>query len=83
VLTLNKLSVPPRDTASRSSTGIRTPPLIPVDDDGRSDELPATHVAPGPPAETVGCLDKAPSSLELLRQLEACVRELLEISALG
>jgi hypothetical protein len=53
---------------SRSSTGIITPPLIPVDDDGPS----RARVAPN---------SASPTSLELLRRLEACVRELLEYGA--
>jgi hypothetical protein len=71
------------DSSSRSSTGIFTPPLIPVDDDGRSGEMPTTRDATVPARETVASADRSPTSIELLRQLEACVRELLEISANG
>jgi hypothetical protein len=83
MLSQRKSSVPSLDSSSRSSTGIFTPPLIPVDDDGQSGGRSIARGATLPERETVGSGDKAPTSLELLRQLEACVRELLEISAHG
>jgi hypothetical protein len=48
--------------------------LIPVDDDGLSrDSSPVSAGAPGP-------FVASPTSLELLRRLEAFVRELFEFS---
>jgi hypothetical protein len=83
MLSPRKSPVPRLDRSSRSSTGIFTPPLIPVDDDAQSFMTSRARGAAPPVRETVVSRDKAPTSLELLRQLEACVRELLEISAHG
>ncbi len=69
------------DTKGRSSTGTIYLPLVPVDDvelalptPGTSDTRGWANGASLGPAH-------APTSVELVRKLEACVRELLEISS--
>lgn len=71
------------DKKIRSSTGVVFSPLAPVD----GVELFRSRVAMVE-AERRGMagekdVQQPPTSLELLRQLEACVRELLDISAQG
>jgi hypothetical protein len=55
------------DTQDRPSTGIKYPPLIPVDGE---ELMQGSRTSSAPP-----------TSVELLRQLEACVRELLEMNS--
>ena len=59
------------DTTDRTSTGIDYPPSIPVD----GVELVGANFA----GHDVDSPDDPP--LELLRQLETCVRELLEVNS--
>jgi hypothetical protein len=65
----------------RSSTGTVISPLVPVD----GVELMRGCVATVAAQRQNSCAPKPsndpPTSIELLRQLEACVRELLDISA--
>jgi hypothetical protein len=69
------------DTRVRSSTGTNYPPLVSVDGVNSSNTISGaqdpSHCATRSPYRTV----PPPTSLELVRQLEACVRELLEISS--
>jgi hypothetical protein len=62
----NRSTVRMLDTQDRTSTGIDYPPSIPVD----GEEL--VHDSR---------TSSSPTSVELLRQLEACVRELLEMNS--
>jgi len=62
----SRSSVRTLDAKDRSSTGINYPPLIPVDGENQVHGLSASA--------------SRPTSLELLRQFEACVRELLEMN---
>jgi hypothetical protein len=81
MLSRNRSSARSWDARDRTSTGIKCPPLIPVDG---VDSLSKGSS----PSSTFRAIDAAPrwspeqpTSLELLRQLEACVRELLEINS--
>jgi hypothetical protein len=81
MLSRNRSIVRTLDAKSRSSTGTIHPPLVPVDDDELA--IPALSAS-----DTRGWADSAslgpaqtPTSVELVRKLEACVRELLEISS--
>jgi len=82
MLSRNRPIVRTADTRDRTSTGIDYPPSIPVDDV----ELTSARISRegvdavgDPPEWSVSQL----SSLEMLRQLETCVRELLEVNSKG
>jgi hypothetical protein len=80
MLSRNRTIVHTLDTKDRPSTGITRLPLIPVDGDTSNRNF---NVTPGatPRGSSVGRMAEQPlTSLELLRQLEAFVRELFEIS---
>jgi hypothetical protein len=82
MLSKNRSTVRTADTKDRTSTGIEYPPSIPVDDVERvSENISSNTVCPAndPPEWS----DSQLSSLELLRQLETCVRELLEVNSKG
>jgi len=81
MLSRNRSITPTVDTVDRSSTGITGPPGIPVDGEHlvRSHDAAPSMTLHG---TTAGRLSDAPlTSLELLRQLEAFVRELFELSS--
>jgi len=69
------------DTKGRSSTGTIYPPLVPVDDVALATATPRTSDARGWATSASLGSAQAPTSIELVRKLEACVRELLEISS--
>jgi hypothetical protein len=84
MLSKNKMIVRKADTKSRSSTEtiyppLVYPPLVSVDGDEsmrRVREADAGRAERGSPQWA----QSLPTSLELLRRLESCVRELIEIS---
>jgi hypothetical protein len=80
MLSRNRTIVHSLDTTDRPSTGITRLPLIPVDGDTSKRHFNVTPRATlgGHSADQMAA--QPLSSLELLRQLEAFVRELFEIS---
>jgi hypothetical protein len=81
MLSRNRSIVCNRDTRDRRSTGIILPPLIPVDGVESLGNGSATVATLRTIDATPRRSARPPTSLELLRQLEACVRELLEINS--
>jgi hypothetical protein len=78
----NRPIVRTADTRDRTSTGIDYPPSIPVDGVEQASAIfsgGSVDSANDPPSWSISQL----SSLELLRQLETCVRELLEVNSKG
>ena len=69
------------DTKGRSSTGTIYLPLVPVDDVELALPTPGTSDTRGWANSASLGPAHAPTSVELVRKLEACVRELLEISS--
>jgi hypothetical protein len=67
----------------RSSTGTVISPLVPVDGVELMRGCVATVAALRQGPSSANSSHDQPTSIELLRQLEACVRELLDISAKG
>ena len=80
MLSRNRSTVHSLDATDRPSTGITRLPLVPVDGDSSANTVADTHGAMlhGSGARQVS--ERPLTSLELLRQLEAFVRELFEIS---
>jgi len=78
MLSRNRSIVHSLDATDRPSTGITRLPLIPVDGDTapNNERRSATHRGNG----TARTSEQPLTSLEMLRQLEAFVRELFEIS---
>jgi hypothetical protein len=68
------------DRTTRSSTGNGISPLDPVDGVELLRSGVATIAAQRQDPRTANTSQESPTSIELLRQLEACVRELLDIS---
>jgi hypothetical protein len=66
------------DAPDRSSTGITYAPLVPVDDVDVRGPRGESYVARR--GGTAPWPDRLPTSLELVRRLEACVHQLIEIS---
>jgi hypothetical protein len=83
MLSRDRSTVRTLDTKSRSSTGIIYPPLVPVDDVDLAISPPSTSATRLRAGDTMSGLTQPPTSVELVRKLEACVRELLEISLKG
>lgn len=71
------------DRKIRSSTGTAFSPLVPVDGVEMIRGYVATVAAQRQGTPVTNTANEQPTSIELLRQLEACVRELLDISAKG
>ncbi len=82
MLSKNRSTIRTVDTKDRTSTGIDYPPSIPVDDVERGSEIISSDSV-CPADASAEWSDSQPSSLELLRQLETCVRELLEVNSKG
>jgi hypothetical protein len=76
----SRVDGPSLGLTSRSSTGTTTPPLVPVDDVYEMASVPISSENDGSGASSLSAA-RLPSSLDLLRQLEACVRDLLEVSS--
>lgn len=81
MLLQNKLIVRTADTKSRASTGTIYPPLVSVDGVestrrvGEVSEMSRGDIGAAQWGQTL------PTSLELLRRLESCVRELIAVSS--
>lgn len=82
MLSKNRSIVRTADTNDRTSTGIDYPPTIPVDDVEPVSENISSRTR-FPTGDSPEWSDSQLSSLELLRQLETCVRELLEVNSKG
>jgi hypothetical protein len=82
MLSRNRAIVRSADTTNRTSTGIDYPPSIPVDGVDRANARISSDPAASADNQPVWSAAQL-SSLELLRQLETCVRELLEVNAKG
>lgn len=80
MLSRNRTIVHTLDTKDRPSTGITSLPLIPVDGDASKHNSDATPRGTCHSSSVEHLAEQPLSSLELLRQLEAFVRELFEIS---
>jgi len=80
MLSRNRSIVHSRDTTDRPSTGITRLPLIPVDGDTSKSNVDKTRGVTHRGDSSVQMTAQPLTSLELLRQLEAFVHELLEIS---
>jgi hypothetical protein len=76
----NRTIVHSLDTTDRPSTGITRLPLIPVDGDTAKRNFNVTPRATHRGNSASQMAEQPLTSLELLRQLEAFVRELFEIS---
>jgi hypothetical protein len=82
MLSRNRPIVRTADTRDRTSAGIDNPPSTPADDVELARSRisgECTDAVDGPPEWSLSQL----SSLEMLRQLETCVRELLEVNSKG
>ena len=80
MLSRNRTIVHALDPTDRPSAGITRLPLITADGDTSKHELDVTSRATLRPSSIHQTAEQPLTSLELLRQLEAFVRELFEIS---
>jgi len=80
MLSRNRTNVHSLDTTDRPSTGITHLPLIPVDGDTSKSKFVVASTTTLRSNGADQLAEQPLSSLELLRQLEAFVRDLFEIS---